>query len=330
MPDEADPHKRTWMSFGASRAIWTAAELPVVQDNLAGIANAIAEFEPLTMLVRAEELALARSKCSPKVEFVTTTMNDFWMRDIGPVFVKDGGGTKAAVDFNFNGWGNRQVHDLDAKVAAFTALTASVAVNRTTLVLEGGGIEVDGHGTAIITESCVLNANRNPGLSKADAQTQLKALLGLRTIIWLPGIRNKDITDAHTDFYARFTSPGVVVAHLDNDPASYDYAVTRQHLAILNAAKDADGRSLNVQTLAAPASVRAQYQNSQTFAAGYVNFYVVNGGVIVPQFGDAAADGQALRTLQGLFPGRRVVQLNIDGIANGGGGIHCTTQQEPA
>ena len=329
MPDEAEPHLRTWMAFGASRAIWGDALLPVAQDNLAAIANAIAEFEPVTMLVRPEELALARAKCSARVELVTAAMNDFWMRDIGPVFVKDAGGAKAAVDFNFNGWGNRQVHDLDARVAAFTASTAGAAVNRSTLVLEGGGIEVDGRGTAIITESCVLNDNRNPGLTKADVETQLRALLGLRSIIWLPGIRNRDITDAHVDFYARFTTPGNVVAHLDNDPASYDYSVTRQHLDILRASRDAAGRPLNVVTMAAPATVRPPNQNNRNFTAGYINFYVVNGGVIAPQFGDAAADGQALRTLQLQFPGRRVVQLNIDGIAAGGGGIHCTTQQEP-
>ena len=329
MPDEGDPHKRTWMAFGANRGIWGARRLPAVRKNLADIASTIAEFEPVTMLVRASELPVARSLCGPKVELVVTALDDLWMRDIGPVFVKGAGGQRAGVDFNFNGWGRKQAHRADAKVAAFTARAAGVQRLQTPLVLEGGGIEVDGKGTAIITESCVLNDNRNPGLSKADVERQLMALLGLRKIIWLPGVRGRDITDGHTDFYARFTGPGVVVAHLDTDPASFDHAVTKRQLEILKAASDADGRRLDVVTIEGASTVRPEFE-SDSFAAGYINFYVVNGGVIVPQFGDRAADDRARRTIEELFPKREVVALNIDAIAAGGGGIHCTTQQEPS
>lgn len=199
----------------------------------------------------------------------------------------------------------------------------------TDLVLEGGGIEVDGEGTAIITESCVLNENRNPGKSKKDVEAKLADLLGLKKIIWLPGIAGRDITDGHTDFYARFARPGIVVAGLDTDPQSYDHEVTERHLAILKAATDASGRPLRVEVIKGPATVRPEFA-SDDFAAGYINFYLCNGGVIAPEFGDAEGDSAARATLERLFPDREVVQLNIDGIAAGGGGIHCTTQQEPA
>jgi agmatine deiminase len=328
MPDEAEPHKRTWMAFGAHSAVWGARLLPTVRANLAAIASTIAEFEPVTMLVRRSELALARRLCSDKVELVVAELDDLWMRDTGPVFVKGSGGRRAAIDFNFNGWGRKQAHAADAGVAAFTARRAGVVSLRAPLVLEGGGIEVDGQGTAIITESCVLNDNRNPGVSKAEVERRLMPLLGLQKIIWLPGIRGRDITDGHTDFYARFAEPGVVVAHLDNDPASYDHRVTQRHLEILKAATDTRGRRLEVITIEGAQQVRPAFE-SDSFAAGYVNFYVMNGGVIAPQFGDRSADDRARRTLEELFPRREVVTLDIDGIAAGGGGIHCATQQEP-
>ncbi len=196
------------------------------------------------------------------------------------------------------------------------------------MVLEGGGIEVDGHGTAIITESCVLNENRNPGVSKAQCERELKRLLGLEKIIWLPGITGQDITDGHTDFYARFARPGVVIAGYDPDPKSFDHAVTTRHLDMLRGATDVEGRTLEVVVLEAPSRVRATFANDD-FAAGYINFYVCNGAVIAPEFGDPRTDAAAKRELQRAFPGREVVQINSDGIAAGGGGIHCTTQQEP-
>ena len=187
---------------------------------------------------------------------------------------------------------------------------------------------MDGEGTALITESCVLNKNRNPDVSKAECEKELKRLLGLEKIIWLPGIKGKDITDGHTDFYARFARPGVVVAGFDPDPRSFDHKVTKEHLKLLKAATDAHGHKLEVVTIEGPAGVRPKYE-SDDFAAGYINFYVCNGAVIAPEFGDAKADRAAREKLKALFPKREIVQLNIDGIAAGGGGIHCTTQQEP-
>ncbi|MEM9703525.1 MAG: agmatine deiminase family protein, partial [Planctomycetota bacterium] len=196
------------------------------------------------------------------------------------------------------------------------------------LIGEGGGIEVDGRGTAIITESCFLNRNRNPELSREDCEAVLKESLGLRKVIWLPGVRGRDVTDGHTDFYARFAGRGVVIAGLETDPQSFDYDVTREHLEILRSERDADGRKLQVTTLESPNRIRRKLE-TEDFAAGYINYYVVNGAVIAPEFGDAKSDSKCKNVLRRLFPKREVVQLNVDAIAAGGGGIHCTTQQEP-
>ena len=328
MPDEAEPHARTWMAFGASRAIWGAKLLPEVQRNLAAIALAIAKYEPVSMLVRAADLPTAQSLMGTAVNFLVCPLDDLWLRDTGPVFVRNTAGQLAAVDFNFNGWGQKQSHAQDTKVASWVASKASVHRLTTQLVLEGGGIEVDGEGSAIVSESYVLNDNRNPGWSKARCEAELARLLGIQKVIWLPGVKGKDITDGHTDFYARFTSPGMVVAALDADPQSFDHAVTQRHLQILRSATDAQGRKLQVVVLPAPTRVRPQFE-SKEFAAGYINFYVCNGAVIAPEFGDRAADAAAKTTLQNLFKGRDIVQLNIDALAAGGGGIHCATQQEP-
>ena len=329
MPDEGDPHAATWMVFGPSEAIWGRRMLSGVQDNLAGIARAISAFEPVNMLVRKEDYEIAARKCGPLVHLIVQEIDDLWMRDTGPVFVKDGNGQLAGIDFHFNGWGGKQAHQRDAQVAGFVTRSAQAHALSASLVLEGGGIEVDGEGSAIITESCVLNPNRNRGVSKAQCEAELKRLLGLNKIIWLPGIAGKDITDGHTDFYARFASPGIVVAGFDADPDSFDHAVTQRHLDILRRATDAKGRKLEVVVMPAPSSVRSKHETPE-FAAGYINFYVCNGAVIAPEFGDGRADRNARDILAELFPNREVIQLNINAIAGGGGGIHCTTQQQPA
>lgn len=328
MPDEAEVHERTWMAFGASPSIWGRKLLPEVQRNLASIAKAIAAYEPVSMLVRPSDHALAQQLLGLSVDRMVAPLDDLWMRDTGPVFVRGSQGKKAAVSFNFNGWGEKQTFSQDARVAELVAKQAGVELLPTSLILEGGGLEVDGQGTAIITESCVLNPNRNPGVSKTQCEAELKRLLGLKKIIWLPGIKGKDITDGHTDFYARFAKPGVVVAGYDPDPKSFDHPVTQKHLELLRSATDAAGRKLEVVVIEGPQTIRETYATSD-FAAGYINFYVCNGAVIAPEFGDRQADGAAKEHLESLFPNRDIVQVNIDGVAAGGGGIHCTTQQEP-
>lgn len=329
MPDEAALHARTWMAFGPSEAIWGRRLLPGARASLARLAGAIVRHEPVTLLVRPKEMALARGMVDARVTLLACPLDDLWIRDTGPVFIQNAKGDKAAVDLNFNGWGDKQAHGRDAEVAAFVARQAGVRRLVAPLVLEGGGLEVDGEGTAILTESCTLNPNRNPGVSKAQFEDQLMPLLGLRKIIWLPGIQDHDITDGHVDFYARFAAPGVVLAAQDDDPDSFDHEVTQRHLELLRSATDAQGRKLKVLPLRAPETLRER-RPGKDFAAGYIGYYVCNGAVIMQSFGDDAADTAARRTLQAAYPGRSVEAIDFDGVAIGGGTIHCATQQEIA
>lgn len=328
MPDESAPHRWTWMAFGADEEIWDDL-IDDVRQNLATVAKAIAQYEPVMMLVRPEERKLANKLCGDKVTLIDSPLDDLWIRDTGPTFVLNAQQQLGAVDLNFNGWGEKQDYDDDATVAEFIARRSQAKRLTTDIVGEGGGIEVDGAGTAIITESCFVNDNRNPDVPKAEIESELKRLLGLKKIIWLPGVRGKDITDGHTDFYARFAHPGVVVAGLEMDRKSFDYDVTRKHLEILRNAVDARGQKLEVHTLESPQRTRRELW-TEDFAAGYINFYVANGAMIAPEFGDVIADAKCKELLTRLFPKRTVVQLNIDAIAAGGGGIHCATQQEPS
>lgn len=332
MPDEGDKQVRAFIAFGAQPAIWKDFT-PAVQAALGRIARAIAAYQPVTVFCRAHEMALARRHCgTDNTTFLAAELDDIWMRDIGANFLVDGQGGLTGMDFNFNGWGEKQDHDADALVAARMAKEARARHVRSELVGEGGGIEVDGRGTGIMTESSWINRNRNPDWSRADVEAELKLCLGLRKIIWLPGIKGRDITDAHVDFYARFVRPGVVLANLDMDPDSYDYDLTRRHLDILKTATDADGNRLQLHTVSPPLNPRPSVfqDDNPDFAAGYINYFVINGAVIAPEFGDREADAKAREVLQALYPDRTVVQLDIDAIASGGGGIHCVTHQQPA
>jgi len=237
-------------------------------------------------------------------------------------------GKKAAIDFNFNGWGEDQIHDKDTKVAAFIAEQTSVDIINTDLILEGGCFEIDGQGNAIMTESCILNDNRNPNKSKSEVKKELKSLLGLEKIIWLKGIKGKDITDGHTDFYVRFAKPGVLIVSRDTDPYSYDKAVTEENIQLLQSASDKDGNPFEVITIDTPEIINEAF-GTKDFAAGYIGYYVCNGAIIMQKFGDEAADKKAKDTLQKMFLNYIIEQIVIDGIASGGGSIHCATQQEP-
>ena len=199
MPDESQSHRRTWMAFGASEQIWEDL-LPFIRSNLALVARTISEYEPVSMLVRPEEHHIAARMCGEQVHLVDAPLDDLWLRDSGPTSVVNQAGQPGGVDMNVNGWGNKQECENDTELPRFVTKQARATYLESELVGEGGGIEVDGRGTAIVTESCFLNSNRNPGLSKADCEEVLRSLFGLRRIIWLPGVRGKDITDGHTDF----------------------------------------------------------------------------------------------------------------------------------
>lgn len=334
MPEESEPHKCTWMSFIASFDIWEEGQVKEVQRNLALIAKTIAKYEPIAILIRKKDYKIALKLLGGldshnyPIELIEFKMNDLWMRDTGPAFVVNEKGQKRAVNFNFNGWGEDQDYQYDAKVADFVAQKAGVQSIYSNLVLEGGCFELDGQGTAIMTESCILNDNRNPNKGKTEIENELKELLGLDKIIWLKGIKGKDITDGHTDFYARFAKPGVVVVSRDMDKSSYDYKITRENIGVLKLSTDAKGNPFEIIVLDTPWDINTQY-GTKDFAAGYVGYYVCNGAIIMQKFGDKKTDNAAKKKLAMVFPKHHIEQIFIDGIASGGGSIHCATQQEP-
>lgn len=334
MPEESEPHERTWMAFVANEAIYYRRQLPEIKQNLTLIAKTIAQYEPVSMLVSPQDydeavtLLDGLSNHAYPITLHDFTVDDLWLRDTGPSFVKDAQNKKLAVNFNFNGWGNKQRHTRDAQVASFIAETAGSAEFISNLVLEGGCFELDGHGTAIMTKSCIINDNRNPDYTFSEIETELKALLGLRKIIWLDGIAGKDITDGHTDFYARFTSQANVLVSRETYEDSFDYQVTRDNIRALQSATDADGNPLNLTIIDTPETIN-EFFGVDEFAAGYIGYYVCNDAVILQKFGDDFADNNAFDILAEAFPDRTIEQIAIDGIASGGGSIHCATQQEP-
>ncbi|WP_405487170.1 agmatine/peptidylarginine deiminase [Streptomyces sp. NBC_00096] len=322
-------HARTWMSWPSRPSIWGGRALGGVQEDIALIAKTIARFEPVVMCAPdAYTAAAARSSCGPAVEVITSVAtDDLWMRDIAPVFRRDGRGGLDAIGLNFNGWGNKQTHSYDADVAETIAYDNHLVFTRTEFVGEGGAIETDGDGTLMATESSLVNKNRNRGMSRAEVEEAVLRAYGADKMIWVPGIKGKDITDDHIDVTSRFVRPGVVMVQVP--PADRDDVWARdarEQLSVLSAATDARGRRLTVIRVAGPDTVRSK---SSQFVDSYLNFHVVNGAVITAQFGDAAKDAAARATLAAAFPGRTVVQLDVDRLMAGGGGIHCSTMHEP-
>ncbi|MGW4892765.1 agmatine deiminase family protein [Kitasatospora sp. NPDC004240] len=328
VPADDVPHARTWMSWPSRRSVWGWG-LSGVQDDIALIARTVAMYEPVVMCAPDEYTARkARSRCGPTVE-VTTEIptDDLWMRDIAPVFRRDGRGGLDAVALNFNGWGNKQVHTDDARAAERIARRRGLRLTYADLVGEGGAVETDGDGTVMATESSLVNKNRNRGMSRAEIEEAVLDAYGADRMIWLPGIRGEDITDDHVDVTSRFIRPGVVMVQLP--PADRDDVWARdarEQFAILCAATDARGRRLRVIRVDGPDTVRSR---SSTFVDSYLNFHVVNGAVITARFGDRAKDEAARQALAAAFPGRAVVQLDVDRLMGGGGGIHCSTMHEP-
>lgn len=327
VPLESEPHRRTWMAWPSRREIWGAL-LPGMQGDIALIASTVARFEPVVMCANPSEVEHASSLCGPRVEVIgDVPVDDCWMRDSGPVFRVDGEGTPSAVGLNFNGWGERQVHARDAKVAELVAALGDLPFTAADLVAEGGAVETDGDGTLMATESSVINDNRNPGRSKAELEAALCGAYGADRVLWVPGLRDRDITDDHIDATSRLIRPGVVMVQVPPAARTDVWAQdARQQRQILSQARDARGRRLEVMALHGPTTVRS---DSPDFLDSFANFYTANGAVITAEFGDADADRAAAGLLADAFPGRQVVQLNVDHLHEGGGGIHCVTQQEP-
>ncbi|WP_441248584.1 agmatine deiminase family protein [Kitasatospora sp. McL0602] len=321
------PHARTWMSWPSRRSVW-GRQLAGVQQDIALIARTIARYEPVVMCAPEEDVTTARSGCGPMVTVTgSIPTDDLWMRDTAPVFRRDGLGGLDAVGLNFNGWGNKQTHRDDAEVAWGVAGRLGLPFSRAEFVGEGGAVEADGDGTLLATESSLVNKNRNRGMSRDEVEDAVLDAYGADKMIWVPGIKGKDITDDHVDVTSRFVRPGVVMVQVPPADRRDVWARdAREQFDILSGATDARGRRLQVIRVEGPDTVRSR---DSKFVDSYLNFHVVNGAVITAQFGDVVKDDAARQALAVAFPGREVVQLDVDRLMAGGGGIHCSTMHEP-
>ncbi|SDX57563.1 agmatine deiminase [Amycolatopsis xylanica] len=329
-PEESVAHTRTWMAWPDRTSIWGSRLLPGVQANIALIARTIAKYEPVYLLANSRSAAKARSACGSTVQVISSIpVDDCWMRDTGPVFRVDGAGGLDAVGLNFNGWGNQQSHYYDARVAAGVAAYAGVGFTAAGFVGEPGAVETDGAGTLMATKSSLINANRNSGMSQSAIEAAMCAAYGASKVIWFPGIKGQDITDDHVDATSRFTGhAGAAVQYpLDSDTDIWAKDARGQY-QILSQSADTHGHAIAVTRIQGPDYRRIRSTNPD-FVSSYANYYVCNGAVIAAQFGDTAADTACKTTLARLYPGRVIEQLNIDSLAEGGGGIHCVTQQQP-
>ncbi|MFB8266741.1 agmatine/peptidylarginine deiminase [Streptomyces sp. NPDC055955] len=327
MPAEWTEHERCLMAWPTRPDLWGDV-LETVKGEYAAVARAIAGFEPVTMVAPPGHGAEARERCGDDVEVIELPMDDSWFRDSAPLFVLDADGRRAGVDFRFNAWGGKHhPYDADDRISALLLERLGVPADRSEMILEGGAITVDGEGTLITTEQCLLHPNRNPGLTRAEIEAELKARLGVTKVIWLPygGLLDTE-TDGHVDGVCAFVAPGKVVVQLPDDPEHPDYARMRANRAVLEATPDATGRTLEIVDLPQSAFVEVA---GQPVEVGYLNFYVANGGVVVPVAG-LPQDAQALEVIAQACPGRKVVGVEARVIAHGGGGVHCITQQVPA
>ena len=327
MPAEWAPHSGCWMGWPQRDSIWHG-HMEGARDDYARVAQAIANFEPVTMLADPDQAEQAAVRCGPKIRVQAMPLDDSWLRDSGPNFLLDASGARAAAVFTFNAWGNKcQPFDKDAAVGGRVAALASSPAFRSHLVVEGGGFLSDGEGTLITAESCVLNPNRNPGWSKAAADAELRAMLGVQKIIWLPGDLTDGATDGHVDGYVAFARPGTVLCETVADPADPRFAIMAENRKVLERETDARGRRFELLPIV-EAPRTAVPDGEELYCRSYVNFYLANGAVIAPAYG-IPEDAFAVDALRQAYPQRQVVTLQLRDLFRGGGGIHCITQQEP-
>jgi agmatine deiminase len=329
MPAEWAPHARTWMCWPCRIEAWGGPEgLLRGKQAVARVARAISSFEPVTIAVRAMDAAEAKLATSGKTELYEVSLNDSWARDIGPTFLTAPDGSLAAVAWEFNGWGNKyKPWDEDARFAVRAAKFSGAHVYVAPLVCEGGAIHSDGDGTLITSEQCLLNENRNPHLSRQQVEERLALFTGARRIIWLGSGFSDDETDGHVDNIACFSAPGRIIVGVPESKSHPDYEPVIEAIRTLSVTRDARGRSLEIVEIVQPRTRRSDWRG-RPLQSSYINFYLANGGVVMPAFDDPN-DEQARAAVADCFPGRDILQIDALDIVQGGGGIHCLTQQEP-
>jgi agmatine deiminase len=348
MPAEWEPHDGCYLVWPERPDNWRSGAKPA-QAAWVRLAEAIASSEPVTVLASARQWRNARHRLPSNVRVVEATTDDAWVRDSGPSFVVDDLGGRRAVDWAFNAWGGLRgglffPWDSDDVLGHKIAELEGADCYQPPLVMEGGSFDVDGEGTLLTTEECLLNPNRNPDLSREEIEAVLRAMLGVRTVIWLPRGVHLDETDGHVDNMARFVAPGVVVLTWTHDESDPQYERSVEALEVLRAARDARGRELQVALLHQPGPLHATADEvadldvvegsrprlpGERLAGSYVNCFLGNEVVVVPTFDDRH-DRAALEAYAELLPGRKVVPVPGRDILLGGGNVHCVTQQVPS
>ena len=350
MPAEWAPQTQVWMVWPERSDNWRLGGKPAQAAHVA-VAKAIARFEPVTVGVSAGQYENASAQLDmPNIRVVEISNDDAWVRDTGPTFVINDHGEVRGVDWTFNAWGGFDgglywpwLRD-DQVARKILEIERYPRYRTEGFVLEGGAIHVDGEGTLLTTEECLLNQNRNPQLSRADIEAQLRSHLGIDRVIWLPNGLFNDETDGHVDNFCCYVRPGEVLLAWTDDPQNPNYPRCQAAMAVLEQARDAKGRQLIVHKMPIPGPLYASDEEcagvdlvagsqerdpSIRLAGSYVNFLIVNGGIIAPSFDDPQ-DAAARAILQRLFPEHRVVMVPGREILLGGGNIHCITQQQPA
>jgi agmatine deiminase len=347
MPAEFAAHDGCWLIWPERTDNWRLGAKPA-QAAFAAVASAIAATEKVTVAVSARQFRNARAVLAPRIRVVELSADDSWMRDVGPTFLVDRRRRRRAVDWKFNAWGGLDKGlyfpwDLDDAVAGKVCEIEATDRYRAPFVLEGGSVHVDGQGTVLTTEECLLNRNRNPHLSRADLERLLAAFLGIETVVWLGrGVVN-DETDGHVDNLCCFVAPGEVCLTWTDDRRDPQYQISREAYERLASARDARGRRFKIHRLVQPGPLRMTREEAagidghapnaarhagNRLAGSYVNFYIANRRVVMPLL-DRRRDAAAAAVLRHALPGREIVGIPAREILLGGGNIHCITQQVP-
>jgi agmatine deiminase len=327
MPPEWAPHEAVWSAWPSDDELWVG-ELENVRRDFAGFLATLSRLERVELLVRDEEAerdASARLG-GAHVRFHRVPYDDVWLRDSGPIAVASGDRLRL-LNWRFNGWGGKYQASIDDNIPHEIARLLGTTTVDIDVVLEGGSIEVNGAGAVLTTRQCLHSPHRNPGLGEPQIEQYLRAYLGVEQVLWLDAGLEGDHTDGHIDTITRFVSSDTIVTVTSDDRSDPNYEMTMANLERLRGFTDRNGRPFRIVTVPLPAT-RMEF-DGQRLPPTYANFYIANGGVVVPVYGDPM-DGRALEILRPLFPGREVVGQLARGLITGGGAFHCVTQQQPS
>ena len=333
MPAEWYPHECCWMQWPyenpkhdyRSVPTWSHFDFDKGRFAWANVAKSIVEFEKVKMIVHPNEIKKAKNILNSKIEIIELKIDDCWARDSGAIFLLNDENKLGGVDWEFNGWGKFKPYDSDNKIAKFMIENSSAKYFKNNMILEGGSIHVDGEGTLLTTEQCLLNKNRNSKLSIKEIENNLKEFFNVNKIIWLKNGTDEG-TDGHVDNIACFVKPGTVIALSCSDKKDSFYDKINENLEILKTTTDSKGRRLDI------IEIEMSYKRlipDDDEPSSYINFYIANKGIVMPSFEDEKADYNAKTIVQSAFPDRKIVTINGIDILMGGGNVHCITQQQP-